>query len=76
MQVSANGREWLLGREGEVEVWHCGGRAGVGGAAGWLLFVGDEAFVLYEFGGASVVGVVVVVLINDGVHHDGLFVDC
>ena len=43
---------------------------------GGALFVGDEAFVLGEFGGAGVGGVVVIVFVDDGVDHDSLFVDC
>jgi hypothetical protein len=31
---------------------------------------------LHELGGAVVVGVVVVVVVDYGVDHDGLFVDC
>lgn len=45
-----------------------------GGAASF--FVCDKTFFLNEFGGATVVGIVVIIFVDDGVHHDGLFVNC
>lgn len=54
-----------------------GGYGGSHGACGGVgLLVGDKAFVLDEFGGTAVIGVVVVVFVDDGVNHDGLLVDC
>jgi hypothetical protein len=49
-------------------------------AARWcgssILLVGDEPSILDKFGGPRMVRVVVVVFIDDGMNHHGLFVDC
>jgi len=58
---------------GDSEVGH--GVRGGSGSVG-LFFVGAESFVLHEFGGSVVVGVIVVVVVDDGVDHDSLFVNC
>ena len=43
----------------------------------WVaFFVCDEPFVVDEFGGTTVVGVVVVVFVDDGMDHHCLFVNC
>lgn len=46
-----------------------------GGRSGGF-FVRGKSFGLSVLGGAGVVGVIAVVFVDDGVYHDGLFVDC
>lgn len=48
---------------------------GAGGAGSGDFFVGDEAFFDGEFGGARVVWIVYVVLVEDGVDHDCLLMN-
>lgn len=49
---------------------------GWGDGVAVAFLIGDETLFLDEFGGAAVVGVMVVEFVDDGVNHDGLFVDC
>ena len=54
----------------------CSGGAWTSGGGPVRFFVDDETFIPGVFGGARVVGVVAVVLVDNRVHHYGLLVDC
>lgn len=53
-----------------------GGCYRAGGAGGGAFFVGDEALFGDEFGGAGMVWIVYVVLVDDGMDHNCLFMNC
>lgn len=61
----------FFGVFGEV-AWGCYWGGGAGGGA---FIVGDQAFLNREFRGAGVVWIIDVVLVDDGMDHDCLFVN-
>lgn len=48
---------------------------GGGGSWGGTFFVDNKAFLDGEFGGSGVIWIVYVVLVDDGVDHDRLFMN-
>lgn len=60
----------------EVFGQEAGSCCGAGGAGGGAFLIGDKAFLDCKFGGAGVIWIVNVVLVDDRMDHDCLFVNC